>query len=568
MAYLAIPLVLVAFTHLWNPIGFPTIHPDEGYYIGRSIHVSEGLGPKEDAARYDHPYFGWLFLGGIFSIFNYPDSTNPTPGNVNSIELIWLFPRVTMGILAVVDTFLIYKIAERRYNRNVAFIAAILFAVMPYTWLIRRVLIEPIQLPFLLTSILFALYTGIRVKQKESGENLAARPRPTEENKVTSKGKEKNGLWPWQRQRKRQKQGQEKDQVYNNYSGLKSISSQNLILLLSSGIFLGLTIFTKVPAITLIPLVGFIIFTNNKKRFKALGLWIIPVILIPLIWPINTALAGEFDQWQDGIIYQTTRASKPLFDAINDFYNKDPVLLILGTAGFAFATITRKDLLFIFWVVPFLIFFYAVDYVSHFHMIPLIPAFCIGAAVLIGDLSEKVMRNRRLARKILPFAIISAIGIFGLLSTTSLIVKARNSSDFDVIASVVQYLPNANGRPNGLENSPGLQSENDEPLSGDNGHVTIIGTSRHFWILQYVFDRLDYDYKSPNNMVSKKTLEGIEDGTEKVLMIADENMQKIVSGEELPRTSKAEIKAERLSDIYDNSKTVAKVHKVEIRTNY
>ena len=47
-----------------------------------------------------------------------------------------------MGILAVVDTFLIYKIAERRYNRNVAFIAAILFAVMPYTWLIRRVLIR------------------------------------------------------------------------------------------------------------------------------------------------------------------------------------------------------------------------------------------------------------------------------------------------------------------------------------------------------------------------------------------------------------------------------------------
>ena len=56
--------------------------------------------------------------------------------------------------------------------------------------------------------------------------------------------------------------------------------------------------------------------------------------------------------------------------------------------------------------------------------------------------------------------------------------------------------------------------------------------------------------------------------TEKVLMIADENMRKIVSGEELPRTSKAEIKAERLSDVYDNSNTVAKVHRVEIRTNY
>ena len=128
--------------------------------------MSDGLGPKEDAARYDHPYFGWLFLGSIFSIINYPDSANPTPGNVHSIEMVWLFPRVIMGILAVIDTFLIYKIAEWRYNRNTAFIAAILFAVMPYTWLIRSVLIEPIQLPFLLTSILLALYSGLNARQK------------------------------------------------------------------------------------------------------------------------------------------------------------------------------------------------------------------------------------------------------------------------------------------------------------------------------------------------------------------------------------------------------------------
>ena len=190
---LAIPLVLVVYTHLWNPIGFPTIHPDEGYYIGRSIHVSDGLGPKEDAARYDHPYFGWLFLGSIFSLINYPDSTDPTPGNVHSIEMVWLFPRVIMGILAVVDTFLIYKIAEWRYNRNVAFIAAILFAVMPYTWLIRRVLIEPIQLPFLLTAILFALYSGLNARQKSKLKEIK-KVKSREENeeiKVKEKEKEK-----------------------------------------------------------------------------------------------------------------------------------------------------------------------------------------------------------------------------------------------------------------------------------------------------------------------------------------------------------------------------------------
>ena len=167
-------------------------------------------------------------------------------------------------------------------------------------------------------------------------------------------------------------------------------------------------------------------------------------------------------RWQEGIIYQTTRASKPLFDAVNDFYNKDPVLLILGIAGFVFVAVTRKDFIFLFWVVPFLVFFYVVDYVSHFHMIPLIPAFCIGAAVMITDLSEKIMKNKKLVRRILPFAIISAIGIFGLVSTTSLIVKARNSSDFDVIASAVQYLPEDLKRLNIASNSQGLESASED----------------------------------------------------------------------------------------------------------
>jgi hypothetical protein len=45
-------------------------------------------------------------------------------------------------------------------------------------------------------------------------------------------------------------------------------------------------------------------------------------------------------------------------------------------------------------------------------------------------------------------------------------------------------------------------------------------------------------------------------------------MRKIATGEELPRTSKPEIKAERISELYNGTKTVAKTHKVEIRTNY
>jgi hypothetical protein len=69
-------------------------------------------------------------------------------------------------------------------------------------------------------------------------------------------------------------------------------------------------------------------------------------------------------------------------------------------------------------------------------------------------------------------------------------------------------------------------------------------------------------------MVSKMMLEDARDGSEKVLMIADENMRKIVTGEELPRTSKPEIKAERIADLYNSTETVAKTRQVEIRTNY
>ena len=45
---LIIPLALSAFTHLWNPTGFP-LGPsnDEGIYIRRAMHVLLGQGPQE-----------------------------------------------------------------------------------------------------------------------------------------------------------------------------------------------------------------------------------------------------------------------------------------------------------------------------------------------------------------------------------------------------------------------------------------------------------------------------------------------------------------------------------------
>jgi hypothetical protein len=105
-----------------------------------------------------HPYFAQLLVAGALAIIGYPDSLHPSFGDVHSTETLWLVPRVLMGLLAVVDTFLVYIIDVLRYNNNrtIALIASILFAVTPFRWTIRRIWLESIQLPFLLCSILFA----------------------------------------------------------------------------------------------------------------------------------------------------------------------------------------------------------------------------------------------------------------------------------------------------------------------------------------------------------------------------------------------------------------------------
>ena len=251
---LAIPLVLSAFTHLWNPIEFPSLHIDEGHYMRKALSILEGTG-IDPLARYAAPYFGQIFLAGALGIVGYPDSLNLSDAGdvLHSVETFYLFPRVLMGLLAIADTFLIYKITERRYhNRNVALIAATLFAVMPYGWLFRRIFLETIQVPFLLTSILLAVYLkDLKIEKK------------------------------------------------NNTAAYKTIT-----MILLSGAFLGLSIFTKIPVFTIIPLVGFLIYTNNTNghRLRNLGLWFIPVILIPLIWPAHAMIIGEFDQWMNGVL--------------------------------------------------------------------------------------------------------------------------------------------------------------------------------------------------------------------------------------------------------------------------
>jgi hypothetical protein len=488
-----IPLILAAITHLSNPVGFPPGPSyDEGIYIRRSMHVLAGQGPQE-SLLYDHPYFSQLFLAGIFKVIGYPSLVNPlADGNAHSIEMLYLVPRVLMGVLAISDTFLIYKISERYYNnRNVALIASILFAVMPITWLLRRVWLEPIQLPFVLASIIFAVYLG------------------------SSKHKDR----------------------------IKSESKKNIILILLSAVFLGFAIFTKVSAITMIPLVAFLIYkgtngnNNWKEHLTSLGLWSIPVSLIPLIWPAYALYGGKFNLWLNGIYFQTHRGVQTLFNAIKYNFDVDPLIHILGISG-VFYAIIKRDFLILLWVLPFLAFLYYVGFVSYYHLIPLLPVFCIAAARMIDDLSTKI-KFRETKKIILQLIIISALGSFGLVLNAMLITAGDNSTYYKADAFIVKYLYDKN-----------VQNHNNY----NNTEISILSNPFYSWIPSYVFhlNGGNYNYIDYYDNLAVKT--------RNVILVLDQPLIDML------RNHKTGDKM-RKSLNFDNNNLVAKFPKENVHTS-
>jgi hypothetical protein len=437
-----IPIVLSAFTHLWNPAGFPDIFYDEGVYMRRTMHVLEGLGPQE-AFFYDHPYFGQILLAGFLGATGYPDSLDPST-TPQSIVALYLIPRILMGILAVVDTFLIYKISEKRYGKKVALISSILFAVMPITWLTRRILLDSILLPFLLASILFATYAA------------------------------------------------------GSASGRKRTA-----LVILSGVFLGTAIFTKIPIFIMIPLVGYLVYSGSaQNKPKMLGLWFIPVILMPMIWPAYSVSLGQFDFWLRDVVWQTQRQSAGLAAIVVSFFISDPVLLILGIAGFVYAAI-RREIFILLWIVPFVAFLSAVGYVQYFYWIPVLPVFCIAAARLI----EKIAT----IKPVLPFAAIAGLGIFGLVSSTLLITTDVTSAQFETVAFVAGYVDN---------------------------DTTIAASPVYSWIFTYVFEK-------EHSFLDYRDLLFYPVETEKLLLVSDHHFRSNFGA------------GRQLEDAYNNTENIA-----------
>jgi hypothetical protein len=448
-----IPIALSAYTHLWNPVGFPNLFYDEGVYMRRAMHVMEGLGPQE-AYYYDHPFFGQIFLAGMLTILGYPESLHPS-ADLHSIESLYLVPRALIGMLAVIDTFLIYKISERLYGRNVALFGSILFAVMPATWYTRMILLDSLLLPLLLLSILLAVYGNTR----------------SSKNRI------------------------------------------NNILILLSGIFLGLAIFTKIPAFTMIPLVGFLVYRNNKS-LKSLGIWFIPVILIPLIWPAQSILVDRFDSWTNDVFWQINRENAGLPWIIFLLAITDPVLFVAGFAGLAHSFM-KRDYVILLWTLPFMTFLAAMGYANFFYWIPILPVFCIGAAKLVFDVIQRIKKSKQ---KLLTVTLLSSITIFGLASTTLLIITNVTSAQIESAAYVSSY----------------LEASTDEP--------TVVSNPVYSWIFKYVFNK-NYVLSDYRDLLYSP----LSDNEGRILLIDDPRFKLDIGNED----------NQLLNVLYSNTSTIA-----------
>ena len=110
---------------------------------------------------------------------------------------------------------------------------------------------------------------------------------------------------------------------------------------------------------------------------------------------MHAALSGDLDEWVNGIIYQTNREGRPLIDSLHDFLLTDPVFFILGIGGFVFSVL-KRDIFLILWIAPLIAFFYLIGYVVPFHLIILIPSFCIAGALLLDSISQKLVKKFQL----------------------------------------------------------------------------------------------------------------------------------------------------------------------------
>jgi hypothetical protein len=240
----------------------------------------------------------------------------------------------------------------------------------------------------------------------------------------------------------------------------------------------------------------------DKRRWKFFVLWLVPVVSIPLIWPAYALSVGDSHEWLSGVLWQGSQRQgeegKTLKDIVLIFFRIDPLLFVLGIAGFVYAAL-KKDYFPLVWAAPYLFLMYAVGWATHFHWILLLPIFCISAASILLGSFRWVTKNKRAALRLLPYVVISAVSIFAIVSTTMLITSNLSLAQFQAAA---------------------FASHDVQSIAAD---TTVISSPIYSWIFKYILER---DHVFAHVRDSSQPLQ-----TKQILLIVDATFYHVLSNE-------------------------------------
>lgn len=100
---------------------------------------------------------------------------------------------------------------------------------------------------------------------------------------------------------------------------------------------------------------------------------------------------------------------------------------------------------FMLWIIPYLILLHLIGHLAYWHLVPILTPLCIGAAKLIVALISTINRytQARMKPPLFPI-IISIIGSFGLIRSSTPILSNVTAGYFQIVAFLANHLPNNN----------------------------------------------------------------------------------------------------------------------------
>ena len=112
-------------------------------------------------------------------------------------------------------------------------------------------------------------------------------------------------------------------------------------------------------------------------------------------------------------------------------------------------------MIFLLWITPYVLTIYSVEgIIKYFHFIEIVPPLCLTAGMLIMAICNGLSRILRWSARVLPYFIITGIGLFGLTSTALLVDVDVNKSFFEMSAFVSNRLSQAGNNKKKMRTPP------------------------------------------------------------------------------------------------------------------